>query len=201
MSELIGESLFSGLVFWGSELLPPNIVPSLNHLREWAFQNGFANDPDADFVGLERLAELKKHFVADDMLMILVHLTNEFGKMQYLEFPYIPVATLIKKQVWVDIVYWMLRPTSWTEDGAASQFGEVRLGFWYPGVEGDEFATRSNAKLICQRFGALTTGVDAKLKTTLSDVSVDVEADGEVKARFSKVGRLFDVELKSKTGS
>ncbi len=39
--------LFWGMVFWGSEHLPGDVVLTLNEIRRWAFDQGLIADPDS----------------------------------------------------------------------------------------------------------------------------------------------------------
>jgi len=188
-------ALFSGLVFWGSEFLPKDIIPSLDRIREWAFEQELIWD-EGQLITSERIEALSEHFVYEDKLSILIHLYKDSsGNLCYLEYPYLPVRALIKRAKEVQIVYWQMIPTVWNADGNVGDYGEVRFGFWYPGV-GGEFCSTSNAKLVVKKFHDLFRRLpDTYAKNILSDGVLDIEVDGDVKAKFFKTGRLFDVEL------
>ncbi len=191
------ESLFSGLVFWGSEFLPQDIAPSLREIREWAIRQGLIWDAESQLLSRERAKSLEEHFVHEDELGILIHLYKDSsGNLCYLEYPYLTVKSLIKRGEEVQIVYWQMIPTIWNADGSVAGYGEVHFGFWYPGVIGEEFCSTSYAKLVVRRFSDLFHQLSgAYNKRTLSDGVLDIEVDGDVKARFSKAGRLFAVDF------
>jgi hypothetical protein len=189
-------SLFSGLVFWGSELLPENVILSLDNIREWAFEQKLIWDVEAQLIASERIEALSEHFVFEDKLAILIHLYKESGKLCYLEHPYLPINALTKKAKEVEIVYWQMIPTAWIADGSIKDYGEVRLGFWYPDISGEEFSSASTAKLVVKKFNDLfhrLSGIYGK--KVLSNSVLDIEVDGGLKAKFFKTGRLFGVEL------
>ncbi|MCK4486716.1 MAG: hypothetical protein KAU38_08150 [Desulfobacterales bacterium] len=50
--------LFTGLVFWGSEHLPKDLVISLGDIRQWAIDQQLIWDDEAQFVASERIAAL-----------------------------------------------------------------------------------------------------------------------------------------------
>jgi len=189
-------TLFSGLVFWGSEFLPDNIILSLDSIREWAFEQKLIWDVEAQLMASERIQALSEHFVFEDKLAVLIHLYKEAGNLCYLEHPYLPIKSLIKKAKEAEIVYWQMIPTVWMPDGSIKDYGEVRLGFWYPGISGEEFCSASTAKLVVKKFNDLFHQLsDIYGKNMLSNGVLDIEVDGDVKAKFFKTGRLFDVEL------
>jgi len=188
--------LFSGLVFWGLESFPRDLIISLDSIRKWAIEQKLIWDLEAQLLGSERIEQLSKHFVPGDKLSILIHLYKEpSGNIGYAEYPYLPIRSLIRRGETVEIVYWEMRPSVWDSDGNVKAYGEVRFGFWYPNV-GDEFCSASNAKLIAERFHKFyhdpSTHYERK---TLDNGVLSVEVDGDVKGRFFKSGRFFDVEL------
>ena len=208
----MSQNLFQGLVLWGSEFLPKDICPTLEDIREWAGKQNLIWD-EAQIITPERVNVLRKHFLPEDGLAILIHLYKDTeGKLNYLEQPFIPVRTLIKKQKEVDLVYWQLRSTATDSQGNVQEFGEVRFGFWYPNIETEEFISMSNAKMVCQKFFEMFQKLSKYYKAQkikeeklvrsshnminkISEHILDIEVDGDVKAKFFKVGRFFDVEL------
>lgn len=104
-------SLFLGLVLWGLEFLPKDIIPTWGNIREWAFEQNLIYESEFQLITLERIKELRKHFVHEDRLSILIHLYKDSsGKLEYLEYPYLPIKTLIKRAIEVEIVYWQMIP-------------------------------------------------------------------------------------------
>ncbi len=189
-------ALFSGLIFWGSEFLPREIIPSLDSIREWAFEEKLTWDAESQLMTSERIEALSEHFVYEDKLAILIHLYRKSGNLCYLEHPYLPIKSLIKKAKEVEIVYWQMIPTVWNADGNIKDYGEVHFGFWYPGIGGEEFCSAATAKLVIKKFNDLFHRLsDIYGKNILNNGVLDIEVDGDVKAKFFKTGRLFDVEL------
>jgi hypothetical protein len=111
-----------------------------------------------------------------------------------LEYPFIPVKTLIKHQTQIEIVYWQLLPKI-TNSGIRREFNELRFGFWYPGVT-LEFASMSNAKVVFKKFFDLFNSLQNEYDTkVLPNGFTDITVDGAIKAKFFKTGRFHDVEL------
>ena len=188
--------LFSGLVFWGSEHLPRDLVISLGDIRQWAIDQQLIWDAEAQFVVSERIEELRKHFTPEHELSILIHLyIDDSGKLAYAEYSYLPIKSLIKMGQQIEIVYWEMMPSVWTSDGSVKEYGEIHLGFWIPNI-GDEFCSVSTAKLVIERFQNLYQHMSKDFdKKKLDNGVLCAEVDGEIKAKFFKSGRFFDVEL------
>lgn len=193
------EILFSGLIFWGSEFLPKNIKLTLENIRNWAIENKLIDESKLQFITSERANNLKKHFSYEDELQILISIYKEdSGNLSYLEYPFIPIKTLIKKSKEISIVYWQIIPTIWNPDGSVEDYGEVHLGFWCPDIPEEEFCSLSNAKLVIKKFYDLYNKLPNKYaKKTLTGNILDITTDGEIKAVLFKTGRLFDVEFRN----
>lgn len=191
------QPLFSELVFLGLEFLPKDLIPNWSNIRGWAFKQNLICDPEFQLITSERIEELRKHFVYEDRLSIIIHLYKDSsGKLEYLEYPYLPIKTLIKRAIEVEIVYWQMIPTTWNINSSIKNFGEVRFGFWYPDIAGEEFQSRSNAKLVVEKFEDLFYQLSENyIKKKFSNGVLDIEVDGDVKAKFFKTGRLYDVEF------
>jgi len=190
--------LFSGLVFWGSEYLPDEVILSLSDIHKWAFKKKMILEPESQLIGKERLNELSKHFVSEDQLSILVYLyKDDKNNLCYLEYPYMPVKTLIKKVKQIEIVYWQLLPKLWDANSTPKNYEELHFGFWYPDILSDEFASMSFAKLVVKKFYDLYQNLSNEYETKiLNNGTLDITVDGAIKAQFFKTGRLFNVELK-----
>jgi len=190
--------LFSGLVFWGSEYLPHDVILSLSDIRKWAFKKKMIWEPESQLIGKERLDELNKHFVSEDQLSILFHLyKDDKNNLCYLEYPYMSVKTLIKKDKQIEIVYWQLLPKLWDAGGTPKNYEELHFSFWYPDIPNDEFVSMSFAKLIVKKYYDLYQNLSNEYETKiLNNGTLDITVNGAIKAKFFKTGRLFDVELK-----
>lgn len=191
------QPLFTGLVFRGLEFLPKDIIPTWGNIRGWAFKHKLIQDPESQLITLERIEELKKHFVYEDNLSILIHLYKDSsGKLEYFEYPYLPVKTLIKKAIEAEIVYWQMVPTALGANGTIKEYSEVHFGFWYPSIGSEEFQSISNARLIVKKFRELFNKLPGVYqKNKLNNGILDVAVDGDVKAIFFKTGRLFNVKF------
>lgn len=189
------QSLFSGLMIWGSEYLPSDILLSVNNIRGWAFEEGLVSEAELQLLTPERIEILAEHFLAEDSLSILIHLYQDpDGNLTYLEYPHLPINSLIRRSTTVDVVYWTMRPTLWGADGDVQGYGEVRLGFWYPGITTEGFCSVSNARVVTKKFRELYHRLSKRYPSrVLESGALDITVDGDVKARFFKSGRLFDV--------
>ncbi len=188
---------FSGLSFWGSEFLPKDIVPTWGNVRGWAFKNDLILEPELQLITSERIEELRKHFVYGDRLSIIIHLYKDSSrKLKYFEYPYLPIKTLIKRGKEVEIVYWRMIPALWNANGKIKKYGEARFGFWYPNITSEEFQSISNSKLIIKKFEEFFYQLPDIYKKKISkDGILDAEVDGDLKVKFFKTGRLYDVRF------
>jgi len=203
--------LFSGIVFFrGGSLLPDDLVIDLGNIRQWAVKQDMIWDPEAQFLSPERTQELFEKFSPRE-LQIAIEIYPDPDKPRkffYEEYPYLSVRSLIKRGEKVDIIYWQMWPTQWDKDGNIITYGEVRFGFWYPGC-GDEFCAISNSKRVTEKFYELLGKISNvySVKTVkdwkkrmdtgelLEKELVEIEVDGDVKARFYREGQMYDVEF------
>ena len=192
------KALFSGLIFCGSEFLPKNIMPTLENIRNWAIKNELIDDSEFQFITPRRTDNLREHFSYEDELQILISMyKDDSGNLNYLEYPFIPIKTLIKKTKEISLVYWKMIPTIWNLNGSVKYYGEIHLGFWYPNINEEEFYSLSIAKLVVEKFYDLYHKLSDKyVKKTSNNNILDIETDGEIIARFFKTGRLYNVEFK-----
>lgn len=181
---MVRSALLSGWVLWGMEFLPKDIIPDPEGMREWAFRAGLISDPDFQLITQETVEELSRLFAPQDRLAILAHVYSEpSGALGYVELPYVPIPTLIKKGLEVKLVYWLMR------------FDEVRFGFWIQGSS-LEFASASWSKTVVQKFGELLPQLSTTYPTeTTEQGEATIEVDGDVRAKFLRVGKGHDVEL------
>ena len=187
--------MISGLTFWGSSHLPPDLVTGLDEIRAWADAAGLLSD-DGQLVSAEDLREAGSVF---ERVMILVHLYIEpgSGRLSYLEAPYIEVATLINAAQRVRLVWWGLGADLMAND----RFSEVRFGFW-SGDSTIEYASGAVAPLVVQRF--VDTHRSLPFAFTERSFEADMrrrwteaaDVDGRVGARFLRSGRKYDAELR-----
>ncbi len=189
-------SIFSRMAFWGSEYLPKNLGYSINDIREWACKNKMIWEFEAQFITDERLYELYNYFKPEDELFVLINVyQDEKGKLNYMEYPYIQVKTLIKQQVQIEVVYWQLGPKI-TNTGIRREFDELRFGFWYPGFTGHEIASASFGKVVFKKFFDLFDSLQNEYDTkVLPNGFTEIVVDGAIEAKFFKTGRLHDVDL------
>ena len=90
---------------WGLEFLPEDMIVSPDSMRKWAFEQKLIWD-EGQLMTPERIEALSEHFVYEDKLAILTHLYKDpSGNLSYIEHPYLPVKTLMKKAKEVRIVY------------------------------------------------------------------------------------------------
>lgn len=164
--------------------MPKDIIPDPEGIREWAFRAGLVSEPDSQLVTQETMEELSRIFGPHDRLSILVHLYREpSGALGYLEFPYVPTPTLVRKGLEVDLVYWLMR------------FEEVRFGFWIQGST-LEFASASWSRTVVQKFSELLRQLSKSYPAkTTEEGGETIDVDGDVRAKFLRVGKAYDVEF------
>ncbi|MEW5932427.1 MAG: hypothetical protein AB1816_02410 [Bacillota bacterium] len=92
-------------VFWGSDFLPRDLWPSPEHVRRWAVQEGLLWDPETQLLTDERVEVARELFgKCGDLGMVMCLEPDDSGRPSYLEYIYVPVATLIKFARPVDLV-------------------------------------------------------------------------------------------------
>lgn len=195
--------LFHGLTFFdGAEHLPADLPVSLEAIRQWALQSGLIFD-DAQLLTGDRVADIAKVCSPNDRLTIAVAVTGATDVLNYLEYPYMPVQSLIRRGQQVAVVYWKLASLHRAGDDRPPRFGEVRFGFWISGCN-DEFCSMSTAPRVVAKFAQAFERVadppEAYMVKTDPDGSKELTVDGSVHARFFKDGRLFDVDLSYERG-
>lgn len=185
---------FGGLVFWGSEHLPDDVPLGIDLLRQWALDEGIIVD-DGQFIANEEVDELSQVFSPEDKLMVLLHLFRDrSGNLNYFEYPFIPVQSLIRKGFELYLLYWRVFDS------------KVEFGFMLNECPTIEFASESYGMDIVPRF----KDAIVKLKNESCDVTQlydgdtvigeeidvsDIGSSREAKAVFTKLGRRFSVEI------
>jgi len=174
------KKLFSGLVVLRESFnfIPHDLPRDIDKIRDWAFKQGLIID-EFQIIDSEREKELSKIFQSEELL-IAVHVykaTKDF--LDYAEYPYVPLKTLIKKKMQIDLTSWRVNTS------------KVEFCFWYDDIE-ELFYSISNAKRIVKKFYELSK----KLKHY--EIEKEIKILGNIQARFFKNGRCFDVEFKLK---
>ncbi len=186
------------VAFEGAEHLPRDIVLSLDKIRDWAMNSGFVSDPKFQLLTGDRVAEVVKVATPGDELSVAIAISNHNGELEYFEYPFLSVRSLIKRGTGIPIVYWKVIPTQWDPSGNPTVFGEVKFGFWLTGCS-DEFCSMSTAARIVPKFVAEMDKLASEFPVKVaSQGSRDITVDGAVLATFLKQGRLFDVVLSQK---
>jgi len=190
---------FRGIViFEGAEHLPHDIVLSLDKIRGWATNSGFISVPEFQLLLRDRVAEVVKVATPDELSVAIAISTNHNGELEYFEYPFLPVRSLIKSGIAIPIVYWKVIPWQWDPTGNATAFGEIKFGFWLAGCS-DEFCSMSTAARIVPKFVAEMDKLASEYPVKVTPQgSRDITVDGAVLATFLKQGRLFDVVLSHK---
>jgi hypothetical protein len=186
----------SGFVlFSGTELLPGDLLLDPNEIRQWAMKNGFITDPEFQLLHLEKLQSLSKCLSPEDELLLAIAFHNEDDQAFYMEYPYIPVKSLIRHGTEIQLAYWRMSPTVWNQNREVVQFGQVRFGFWYPGCN-EELCSLSTAKRVSAKFNLMLDKLSSVHNIErFEDGSKEIVVDGTLQAKFFKDGRYFDVTL------
>ncbi|MBW8010304.1 MAG: hypothetical protein FVQ83_03545 [Chloroflexi bacterium] len=187
--------LFLGgfVMFEGYESLPGDILLNLEAIRNWANEEGLIIDPDFQLMNTEKMEELKTVFSPEDQMQIAIAIHKEESSLNYLEYPFIPVKSLIKKGATIDLYYWRMLPSAKKVSGPSNFIGDVKFGFIYPGTY-QEICSLSAGNLVVQKFTALFNQLYLSCPiTTLSNGEISINVEGKVKAQFTKSGRKYDV--------
>ena len=194
-----GDIQFTGIVlFNGMDQMPDDIVPSLGEIRKWALGQGLIADPDFQLLLDERIDALSGHFGIEDQLQIALAIHPGGGEPFYLEYPYLPVKSLIRRGEEVELYYWRTMPTRWDSNGNIIHFGETRFGFLLPGCS-EEICSLSTAKFIVEKLHSRLLDLSDEYQIEVfPDGSREITVDGAVLASFMKEGRYFDILLTSK---
>lgn len=209
-----GKQTFTGWTLWGMDLVPNDLPLSLELVREWAYQKGLIWD-EGQLMTKERVEDILPHFSEADQVFILSSVYRDAdGKLAYLEYPFLPARTLVKKEAEVRIQWWRMQATATDAQGNASAFGDLHFTFSWPGSL-EEFASSSTATIVCEKFlskfeelasafdgkrgkeerriMSLATGKPVEASEMVEVLEIDVGCD--MAARFFKTGRKFDVTL------
>ncbi len=194
-----GEPLFYGIVFFsGMEQLPGDIALSLVEIRKWALNQGYITDPEFQLLLDDRVNALSSHFDPEDQLQIALAIHPGRGDPFYFEYPYLPVKSLIRRAVEVELYYWRMIPTRWDSNGRIIYYGETKFGFLVPGCNA-EICSLSTAKRVVDKFQTLISDLSNEYPIEeFPDGSREITVDGAVLARFLKDGRHFNITLSSK---
>ena len=115
----------------------------------------------------------------------------------YLEYPFVPMSTLVGKSLEVEIMYWAMESDP-GRAGTHSDHHGVRFGFWMQ-RSGLECVSVSWGKTVAQRFEELME----QLSTTYPVVELgeeghsqgeaEITVTGDVKAKFFRSGMAHQV--------
>ena len=80
--------LFTGILFFeGGEHIPDDLPVNLTDIREWAEQSGLIFDPD-QLMNRERFEDISQFCSKEDELLIGLSLSDKYGSLVYVEYPY-----------------------------------------------------------------------------------------------------------------
>ena len=186
-----------GFQLWGSHNTPGDVIFDVDHIRQWAIDSGLV-DLEDQLISSDVIEDLSKVFSSEDNLFVVMHVSrNPDGSLDYMEYPGIPVVTLINKSLELEIVYW-------------SCFNSrVEFGFSLndvPGLDGIEFASEATGKLTVPKFreklellkheGWETRPFQESEFDASEELDVtDQDSDRRVRAIFKKSGRAHDVDI------
>ena len=98
---------FRGTVFWGYQHLIKDALGDMDKMRKWALKEGAITEPKLQLITQDTITELAKIFNETDELFVLVNINEDSnGKLVYFEYPFVPVKTLIKKNIEIKLAYW-----------------------------------------------------------------------------------------------
>jgi hypothetical protein len=207
----------------GPQITIPNVVhpPSgvashsfLKEIRNWAEAAGLVDEPDL-LVTQERVRDISDLFDAGDKLGITGFFVLDSVVPFYHEQIYVPVATLIKKGIEIELVWWDMVAGEFDPSGRPLGYEEVRFGFWCHELVMEEFYSTCRGQIVVKKFEELTREYE-DIAREIPDPALplwyisqgqesdedihqptvtEVEVDGDIKARFFKRGRYFDVEF------
>ena len=148
-------------------------------------------------ISSDAIEDLSKVFSSEDNLFVVIHVSkNPDGSLDYMEYPGIPVVTLINKSLELEIVYWRCFHSS------------VEFGYSLndvPGLDGIEFASEATGKLTVPKFREKLELLKHEGWETspfqgdaFDGEELDVtnqDSDRRVRAIFKKSGRAHDVDI------
>ena len=141
----------------------------LDTIRAWALREEMISQED-QLITEETVEDVSRTFSSDDELSIAVHVTlatNTPGEYIYLEYPFMPMNTLARKGLEVEIVYWAMEPDP-RRSVVHSDHNGVRFGFWVNNNGGSGFVSVSSGKIVAQKFEELAR----RLSTTYPTVGL-----------------------------
>ena len=182
--------LFHGIFFFiGTEIIPRDMQLDLTIIRKWAFNSGYVYDPEFQIMGEERVKDISQVFTPDDKLLIAISFSDQHEKVDYFEYPYVPVQSLIKKELKTYILYWRIPPYQ------ENMINDVKFGFNIANSN-EEYCSMVTAKKVVPKFVELVESLREKRTIhVFSDRSKEITVDDPVQATFYKDGRTFNVKF------
>jgi len=183
------------------DLFPNNLLMDINEIRKWSINEGLTKDPDCQILGVERLKNLQGLFSLEDELQIAITIQRKDDLPFYLEFPYLPIKTLVRRKEEFDISYWKLIPSIFDEDGRVTMYREVEIGFFIKGNT-EEFLSITSAKNIVEKMinALLELSKEFEVLENYNGTKA-ITVNGAFCASFIKEGRYFDINLKKKNAN
>ena len=197
---LTGNLPIRGVVYWGGGHLPRDSFPGLPYLRRWAVDSQLISDPDLQFVSTGDVEELRSVVGGDADFMVAVHICESpLGGLEYLEYPFIPVRSLIKANLLVRLVYWRLEGAERVDPDSDAVPGIIRFGFWLDGTH-LEIASESAGIIVNRKFREAFRELRDRFETRTvqeggTTQGIEIVPEGAVSARFFRTGRSNDVEF------
>jgi hypothetical protein len=175
--------LFRGLAFFdGATHLPEPIPSRLGSIRDWAERSGLIFDPD-QVLTQERVADISRVCSSEDNLLVAIAISGEPGSLNYFEYPFLPVRSLIRRGEPVDLAFWKITAT------------DVKFGFRIAG-SAERFLSESTGVHVVPKFAAALKNLGTTYPVeTFADGSKHIAVAEGVRATFSKDARMFEVKL------
>ena len=173
-------------------------------MRAWAIEEAMAIEED-QFITDDTVAEISKVFTPEDDLSLAVHVTRTTNGDIYLEYPFVPMNTLVTRDLEIELTYWAMEPDPRRAGGHSDHHG-VRFGFWVQG-SGVEFVSVSWGKIVAQKFERLMRALSDTYPIVIlgqeghTNAENEITVNGDVKAKFFKTGMAHDVRLTCKLDS
>lgn len=162
--------------------LPEPIPVRLGSIRDWAERSGLIFHAD-QILTQERIADISRVCSSEDDLLVAIAISGEPGSLNYFEYPYLPLRSLIRRAEPVDLAFWTITPTN------------VKFGFRIAG-SAERFLSESTGVHVVAKFAAALKNLGTIYPVkTFADGSKHIAVAGSVRATFSKDIRMFEVKL------
>ena len=176
---------------FGSKHFSDKLNIDIDEIRKWAgnkriIRSNFVTEEWINVTGIRKFTNTKDIYT-------LAHLQkNRYNELEYREYPFITISTLIEKEYSIEAQYFTYERSiiSTSDELLWRQNSMLWFRFNLPDIT-TQFYTHSTSKTVCPKLFQLFAGADV---LTLEDV-FEIALKEQIALKFTKKGNAHDVEI------